>query len=229
MHPITHAPTNAVGGHDQHHQPGSVFPGQPPAHVLPTPVGAGTTQPHDLPDTAKGSPLPHWDGVLVGVTMRTVHRKVDPFSKQLPPPPTTVLRNVYVNGAFNYGDFGSVDQALTSVKELTAGGERPAAVIWKDKFGIVHAQALLAWGGTSLGGGWSPSADLLLNGDDGTHLGGPATGPRALHLSAADTVVLGHPEALYVVDGDVVVSTSVPATAPVPANGGTGWTPGGAS
>lgn len=229
MQAINHITDHPAGGHAAHHQqPGSVFPGQPPAHVLPAPVGPGTTQPADLPDTAKGSPLPHWDGVLVGSVTRVVQPRVDPFSKQLPPPPATVHRNVYVNGGFNYGDFGSVEQALAAVKQLTAGDERPAAVVWKDKFGIVHAQALLTWGGTS-SGGWSPAADLLLHGDDGTHLGGPAAGPRALHVGAGDHVLLGHPEALYVVDGDVVVSSSVPHTVPVPANGGTGWSPGGAT
>lgn len=227
MQTISHATAHPASGHGGHHQPGSVFPGQPPAHVLPTPVGPGTTQPHDLPDTAKGSPLPHWDGVLLGVTMRTVQPPIDPFSKRVTPPAATVVRNVYVNGAFNYGDFASVDQALTAVRELTAGAERPAAVVWKDKFGIVHAQALLTWGSSSSGSRIS-HADLLLKGDDGTHVGGLAAGPRALHLDASDTVVLGHPEALYVVDGDVVVSTSVPHTVPVPANGGTGWSPGGA-
>ncbi len=217
-------------GHGDHHT-GSVFPGQPPAHVLPTPVGPGTTQPPDVPDTAKGSPLPHWDGVLIGSVVSTVAppHAGEPWTKAtLPPGPTTVLRNVYVNGAFNYGDFASVEQALAATKQLTAGPERPAAVIWKDKFQIVHAQALLAWGGSTIAGdGWSSAADLLLHGDDGTHLGGPASGPQALHLASSDQVVLGHPEALYVVDGDVVVSTSVPKTIPVPANGGTGWSPGG--
>jgi hypothetical protein len=199
------APVNAG-----HHTGGSVVPGQPPAHVLPTPIGPGTTQPPDVPDTAKGSPLPHWDGVLVGVVVRYVPEDPRPHT---PLPAHVGVTNIYVNGAFNYGDFESVEQALAATQQLTAGPERPAAVIWKDRFGIVHAQALLQ----GAGGALEPE-------------------PTALHLTDESLfgargakVVLGHPEALYVVDGDVVVGTSVPKTVPVPANGGTGWSPGGAS
>jgi hypothetical protein len=130
-----------------------------------------------------------------------------------PLPAHVGVTNIYVNGAFNYGDFESVEQALAATQQLTAGPERPAAVIWKDRFGIVHAQALLQ----GAGGALEPE-------------------PTALHLTDESLfgargakVVLGHPEALYVVDGDVVVGTSVPKTVPVPANGGTGWSPGGAS
>ena len=197
-------------GHGDHHQPG-VFPGQPPAHVLPTPIGPGTTQPPDVPDTAKGSPLPHWDGVLVGVFVQRVTLN---DHRDIPRPAFETVRNVYVNGAFNYGDFESVEQALAATKLLTAGSDRPAAVIWKDKFGIVHAQALLQWGAISTG--WWDASPM------------PAA-PTALHLKTGAGVVLGHPEALFVVDGDVVVGTSVPQTIPIPANGGTGWLPGGAS
>jgi hypothetical protein len=174
----------STGTHAGHHPtaPGSVFPGQPPAHVLPTPVGPGTTQPPDIPDTAKRSPLPHWDGVLVGWSLASG-------------------AGIYVNGAFNYGDFGSVDQALTAVSQLTAPADKPAAVVWKDKFGIVHAQAL-----------------LTLN---------QSGSPVAFHVSDASATLLGHPEALFIVDGDATIQTSVPSTVPVPANGGTGWKPGG--
>lgn len=170
----------AQAGHGSHHPTpgGAPFPGQPPAHVLPTPVGPGVTQPPDIPDTAKGSPLPHWDGVLVGVVANT---------------------GIYVNGAFNYGDFASVEQAMTAVAALTGPADKPAAVVWKDKFGIVHAQALLQYG----------------PGD---------TAPTALHLTPGEQLFVGHPEALTIMDGAIVHHTNVPSTVPVPGNGGTGWT-----
>lgn len=213
----TAIPSTAGGGHGAHHGP-APFPGQPPAHVLPPPAGGGVTQPPDIPDTAKGSPLPHWDGVLVGSVATVVSGDIT----HLPTPDYTVQRNIYVNGAFNYGDFASAEQAVAAVKELTRPQDKPAAVIWKDKFGIVHAQALLAYGGAatkiSLGPAGPGIPDI-----------GSDTGPTALHLAPGDHVLLGHPEALMIVDGDLVVKTSVPQTIPVPVNGGTGWVPGGAS
>jgi hypothetical protein len=189
------APTHG-GGHGGHHG-GGVFPGQPPAWVLPTAVGPGVTQPPDVPDTAKGSPLPHWDGVLLGSAIT---------------PDEGGLRatNPYVNGAFNYMDHvGSLETALAAIKELTAGPDRPAAVLWRDKFGIIHAQALLAYGGTRMGaGGVTPLQQAA---------------PIAAHLGAATLGVnLGHPEALAIVDGDLVLRTAVPDVVPVKDNGA-GW------
>lgn len=210
----TAAPLTPPDGHHGHHPPRNVFPGQPPAHVLPKPVGPGVTQPVDIPDTAKGSPLPHWDGVLIGSVVRTIAGFPE---HHLPILPKTVVLNAYVNGAFNYGDFSSVEQALAAVKELTAPSDKPAAVIWKDKFNIVHAQALLSYGGLDLGEFWH----------NGTPIASKA--PQALHLAAGDKIALGHPEALYVVDGDIVHKTTVPETIPVPGNGGAGWKPGGES
>lgn len=184
------------GGHGDHHG-GGVFPGQPPAWVLPTPTGPGVTQPPDVPDTAKGSPLPHWDGVLLGAAMTRGDAGV-------------TATNLYVNGAFNYMDHvGSLETALVAIRELTAGPDRPAAVLWRDKFGIIHAQALLAYGGTTIG-------------STGVHPLRQAA-PVAAHLGAQTLGVnLGHPEALAVVDGDLVFRTVVPDVVPVPTNGA-GW------
>jgi len=173
-----------------------VFPGQPPAWVLPAATGPGVVQPADVPDTAKGSPLPHWDGVVLGSAVRQAAEGV-------------TITNLYVNGAFNYMDHvGSMESALAQLQQLTAGPERPAAVLWRDKFGIVHGQALLEYGGTQLG----PAGARPLN----------HAAPVAAHLTNQSTVNLGHPEALAVVDGDVVFMTAVPDVTPVRDNGA-GW------
>lgn len=200
LDPIVHhvAPSAAPGGggHGGHHQPGAVFPGQPPAWVLPPAVGPGVLQPPDVPDTAKGSPLPHWDGVLLGSEVETAADG------------TLQARNLYVNGAFNYLDHvGSLDDAIAAVTTLTAGPDRPAAVLWRDKFGIIHAQALLTYGGIALSGAMP-----------GTRIADAA--PVAAHLGAGTVDVnLGHPEALAIIDGDVLIRTSVPDVVAVPDNG----------
>jgi hypothetical protein len=184
------------GGHAGHHGT-KVFPGQPPAWVLPKPVGPGVTQPPDVPDTAKGSPLPHWDGVLLGSAFQQATGGV-------------AAKNLYVNGAFNYMDHvGSLETAMTAIQALTAGPDRPAAVLWRDKFGIIHAQALLEYGGTTVGaGGVQPLQQAA---------------PIAAHLTTATLGVnLGHPEALAIVDGDIVFTTAVPDVVPVKDNGA-GW------
>lgn len=200
QHPAPTPPAEG-GGHSGHHGP-NVFPGQPPAYVLPKPVGPGVTQPADIPDTAKGSPLPHWDGVLLGSALAQGKAGL-------------AAHNLYVNGAFNYLDHkGSVEDALTAVKQLTAGPDRPAAVLWRDKFGIVHAQALLQYSGLQMG----PKGSTPLQQE----------APVAAHLGAGTLGVnLGHPEAIAIVDGDLVFGSSVGNVTPVPGNGGTGWSPGG--
>ena len=184
------------GGHGGHHGT-KVFPGQPPAWVLPTPVGPGVTQPKDVPDTAKGSPLPHWDGVLLGSTFAQAEGGV-------------TSTNLYVNGAFNYMDHvGTLETALAAIQQLTAGPDRPAAVLWRDKFGIIHAQALLQFGGTTVGAAGVQQLQQAA--------------PVAAHLGASTLGInLGHPEALAIVDGDLVFRTAVPDVVPVKDNGA-GW------
>lgn len=198
--PSSPAPSSVVGsggnGHGGHHGPG-VFPGQPPAYVLPKATGPGVVQPPDVPDTAKGSPLPHWDGVLLGSAFQQATDGV-------------AVKNLYVNGAFNYMDHvGTMETALAEIQQLTAGPERPAAVLWRDKFGIIHAQALLEYGGMQLGP----------NGAKPVHQAAPV----AAHLtSATSSVNLGHPEAIAIVDGDIVFHTAVPDVTPIKDNGA-GW------
>lgn len=187
-----HPSSNGGGGHGDHHTPGKVFPGQPPAWVLPPSVGPGVTQPADVPDTAKGDPLPHWDGVLLG-SAATLQRG------------GTTLENLYVNGAFNYMDHvGDAKSAVEHLQELTAGPDRPAAVLWRDKFGIFHGQALLSFGGFDLRSGQPITA----------------SNPVAAHLGDSITSVnLGHPEALAIIDGDHVFGTAVQDVVPIPDNG----------
>jgi hypothetical protein len=189
-----------AGGHAEHHGQ-SVFPGQPPAYVLPKATGPGVVQPPDVPDTAKGSPLPHWDGVLLGSAYQQAADGV-------------AVKNLYVNGAFNYMDHvGSMETAMTEIQQLTAGPERPAAVLWRDKFGIIHAQALLEYGGTQLG----PDGARPLH----------QAAPVAAHLtSETSTVNLGHPEAIAIVDGDIVFHTAVADVTAIKDNGA-GWSPAG--
>lgn len=192
-------PPHGGGGHGGHHAPGKVFPGQPPAYILPPATGPGVTQPKDVPDTAKGSPLPHWDGDLLGSSL---HKTADGVAMQ----------NLYVNGAFNYLDgVEGVDAALAATQKLTAGPDRPAAVLWRDKFNIVHAQALLTYGGTSLGANGAQPLQQAA--------------PVAAHLTREGLlgVNLGHPEAIAIVDGDLVFKTAVNDVVPIPKNGAPGF------
>ena len=97
---------------------------------------------------------------------------------------------------------------MTAIKALTAG-DRPAAVLWRDKFGIIHAQALLQYGGATIGAGGVQPIDQAA--------------PVAAHLGPETIGVnLGHPEALAIVDGDVVFRTAVPDVVPIKDNGA-GW------
>lgn len=191
--PQHHAGHTGGGGHGDHHTPGKVFPGQPPAWVLPKSHGPGVVQPPDVVDTAKGEPLPHWDGVLLGAELV---RGADGG---------TQLQNLYVNGAFNYMDHvGTEATAIAELQKLTAGPDRPAAVLWRDKFGILHGQALLTFGGMNLATGQS--------------LGSAA--PVAAQLGAETlNVSLGHPEALAIIDGDMIFRTNVPSVVPIEGNG----------
>lgn len=195
---ISHAHSNSTG-HAGHHGDG-VFPGHPPAYVLPKAVGPGVVQPADLPDTAKGANLPHWSGILVGTS---IEKTADGI----------IQHNLYANGDFNYLDgTKGATSALAFMHQLTNGDARPAGVLWRDKFNITHGMALLQYGGVKIG----PSGVAALH----------DAAPTAAHLGANTIGVnLGHPEALAIIDGDFEFATVVLSVAPVPTNGAPGWKP----